>query len=149
MPVLEKELGSFGRSIMTYRGSFLAQGTGQPTVIRDGNCGITAVAFISTGLFEVTITPAASGVPVSGQFLGAPLPKIWITEKAGLQPASAAPTILGDAYVVNGSWTTGTYKFRILVTTGANGNTPTNPDTGTRVWFELTGSIISPGTDKA
>lgn len=133
--ILEKELGTYSRSVVHLRGSFQSTGAA-PTVIRDGKTNMFTVARTSAGLFTVTIAA------------GFPIPKLLTTESAHLS-SSATPTVIAQANIVVGSYSQSARTFQIVVyhTSGTPG--VGDPDSGDRINFELVGSINSAGTDPA
>lgn len=144
---LQKELGTFdGRDIVRYYGSFaLTDASGTPGVIRDGRRAHFTVTRISTGLFEVTVD---SSVPC--------VPERLIYESANLSCAAVLAAKAQGCYVVVGSWTPSTRKFRIVTYTVGDVALSAytdpavgDPNSGDRINFELIGSICSSGTDLA
>lgn len=133
-----RELGGYCLGeIVRLHGSFQTNGTGAPTVIRDGHSTLTKSAVrTSAGLYTVTL---ASGMPV---------PQIPIDQWAHLE-SSATPTIVAQANVVGGSYDPSARTFQVVVyhTSGTPG--VGDPDTGQRINWELVGSINSAGTDLA
>src|SRR5579871_2861104 len=97
--MLERELGGYGKSIVRLYGSFQTNGTGAPSVIRDGLTHIVGVVRNSAGLYTVTL--AQTVAQVTPDYF--PIPKIPIAIDVTLE-SSATPTIIAQAYYVGGSW---------------------------------------------
>ncbi len=135
MPQLQREIGSYdARERIRLLGSFQTNGTGAPTILRDGATTSFTVARISVGLFTVTFT---------GEH---PLPEKLIYEQA---PISRAAVVTGsartDAYVVKDSYNRSARTFQIVAL-----STPTVAvvdSTGERINFELVGSVATAGSD--
>jgi hypothetical protein len=140
---LAPEHGGYSRSIVRLMGSFKPEGTSAPDVIRDGKSSlIKSVAYNSAGNFTVTLADHI------------PLPSKLITARAYVESA-AAPTNVCVAHVVVSSYSQSARTFQIQVIKvgqiGGSAAAPvvSNPDSGDRVGFELTGSYTSAGTDAA
>lgn len=134
--ILNREVGGYARGdVIRLMGSFQTNGAGAVTIIRDGHsfC-VLSVVFISTGIWEVTFDA------------GFPVPELLVKEMAGVSPIVGATVALFCGIQAN-SWNRVTRKFRINTTNSAA--VLTNPDVGSRINFQLVGSITSPGTDLA
>lgn len=128
-----QDRGSFSRGIIHLRGSFVINGTSNPTVWRDGKSAlIKSVVRNSAGLFTVTFNDYGN------------LPAKLITERAALSPAATGTATLAN--VVNSSYSQSARTVQIV--TSAAG-AAADPATGLRVSFELSGSTSSAGTDAA
>lgn len=134
--VLEQEKGGYARGLpVRMYGSFQTNATSAPTVIRDGGSQcIKSVTRVSAGLYNVVFDT------------GFPVPALDVVKFASLE-STATPTIIAQANVV--SWTASTRTLQIVCyhTSGTPG--VGDPDTGSRIDFELAGSISSVGTDPA
>ncbi len=141
---LQKDHGSYSRSIVTLRGSFQINGTSNPDVIRDGKSAlIKSVVRDNAGIFTVTLNDYGT------------LPSLMITERAWCSPVESFAKI-SDAGVVVGSYSQATRSFvihtRTVADTGLSAYADPalgDPDDDSRVNFELVGSISSAGTDAA
>ncbi len=138
MAKLAQEKGSYAQAgVIRVYGSFTTNGSSAPTAIRDGNSRIIASAVrTSAGLYTVTFDT------------GFPIPEKLIHAFAHLH-LSATPTIVGWASYVAGSYSQSARTFQIVVYHVSGTPGVGDPDTGTRVSFELVGGILSPSTDPA
>jgi hypothetical protein len=144
-------MGSANDQLQTYMngtptiltGSFLT-GT-PPTIFRDGHAfAIKSVTRVSAGLFEVTFDD------------GFPIPELPVFHVVKCTAASATPTLVCEASVVEGTYSQSTRKFRIVVVKAGNTGSGVyvqpavaDPDAGSRINFLLIGSVNSAGTDIA
>jgi len=124
-------------------GSFVPDGTNDPSDIRDGGSGLISVAYVSAGLFRVTIGERFA------------LPEECVTEEAWINPVDATPVLVCECAVVEGSYDPVARTFDILCTkvadTGASAYfdpAPSNPDTGSRVGFRMAGSLSPVGRNR-
>jgi hypothetical protein len=142
--ILNRENGGYfqGRVIRLF-GSFLTNGVSNPTVYRDGNSNyIKSVAYVSPGLFTVTLEGGTSDV-----FF--PLPERFIMTSVGIeQAAAAAAGVTVNCRVVKGSYSQANRTFQVLCRVDSTGLAG-NPETGDIISFELVGAIDSAGTDPA
>lgn len=124
-------------------GSFQTNGSGAPTIFRDGHALITSVTRVSTGLFEVTFDSQTM------------VPELPVIMMAWVNAAASPPTICPDAFVIDSTWDKVNKKFRITtVTNGSIGGAAVapsvaDPDSGARIGFRIVGSVNSAGTDLA
>lgn len=110
---LTEEKGTYAQAgIIHIYGSFQTNGSSAPTVIRDGNSRLItgagssgSVVRTSAGLYTVTMDGPC------------PIPSILLNAWVGNHCLSS-PTSMFNAYFVDGSYSTTTRSFQILVTSG-------------------------------
>ena len=143
---LEKELGSYGRWIVTDRLSFrTGHGgvTNAPDQIRDGKSGlVTSVVRNSAGNYTVTLS------------VNRPTTPRHLTVHATLSQKNTTPTQQATgAHYVDGSYSqsAGTFQIQVLGPTNSSTTTlaPVDPDQDCRINVTLVGSIRSVGQDAA
>jgi hypothetical protein len=135
--ILNREKGGYLMgAVVRLCGSFVVDGTDDPSVIRDGNSNcIESVEYVSAGLFTVT-------------FLGGfPLPTKLVRASCDVMQ-SVAPSAFVKPHIVLDSYSAVTRSFQIQCFDFATPSA-TNPDDGDWVSFELVGAIDSAGTDAA
>jgi hypothetical protein len=140
MAFLEREIGSYdARQRIRILGSFRTNGSGAPTILRDGKSSSFSVARISAGLYTVTLL---------GEHC---LPERLIHERADMSRGAVIGVGMTNAFIVDGSWnpTARTFQIVMLVTAAAGTVSVADPITGERCNFELIGSLSSAGTDLA
>lgn len=126
-----QDRGSYSRGVVRLAGSFQTNGTGAPTVFRDGRCAlIKSVVRVSAGLFTVTLNDI-------GLF-----PQRPITEDAYVSVAAGGTAMLANE--VNDSYNRATRSFQIVTSTAG---TAADPPSGTRVGFTINGSLSIAGID--
>ncbi len=145
MPILNDHHGGYDhRNMIEVFGSFLVNGTSAPDGLRDGKTAAFTVAYVTPGLFRVTLTGSH------------PLPLRNVIEMASISPVDAAAVLACTCGVVAGSYSSVTRTFDIICTlvgdTGASAYfdpAASNPDDDSRISFFLKGSLSSAGTDAA
>lgn len=123
-------------------GSFTPDGVNPPDGVRSGRSDAFSVAYVSAGLFRVTI---------KGRYA---LPAQCVTEEAWINPVDATPVLVCTCGVVEGSYDPVARTFDILCTkvgdTGASAYfdpAPSNPDDNSRIGFRMAGSMSPVGQD--
>jgi hypothetical protein len=135
--ILNREKGGYCLGqVIRLSGSFVVDGTDDPSVIRDGNSNcIESVEYVSAGLFTVTF---------ADDF---PIPEMLITWRVDVMQ-TVAPSVFAKAHLVLDSYSQADRSFQIQCFDFATPSA-TNPDDGDMVCFELMGCIDSSGTDAA
>ena len=135
--ILNEEKGGYARGVVVrLAGAFRINGTTTPDTKRDGgSLCVSTVVRNSAGNFTVTFDA------------GFPLPERLFGQKAEVSQA-AAPTQHCRAYVVVDSYSMVTRSF-IIQCDDFETPSAVDPDDNDMIFWELVGSISSPGTDPA